>query len=407
MKHTIKLAAGGRAMTLGLIAALTTSTVAFGECGVPNPPAPLDPEGVVAAMPEEVQAFYAGYPNEVYPSGFADMERVEGPWKIGVSFGANLNAFTAGIIRQAEEDFAKLKEEGVVTGEIQRAWSADAASQSPANQIAGFQDLMRAGVNAIVIVPLSGEALAPLVDQAGQQGIVTVAFGGYIPSDYAINMYQNPYMNMAEVLSPILKDLDGKGNALMVRGLPIIPVDPQQYDASLEMLADCPDINVVGTVEGGYVPAQAKTVVMQYLTANSEDIDLVVQTNAMQPGIISAFEQLGKSVPPVTANVAQVGEMAYMKENPDYRTWGTVMGGANQTEAAMRIALRTLAGQGPKATEFAFIPPVVGPDNAADYYVEGSTLNTDGEINGEGQTILPDDVLDAFFERPDMPIKAE
>lgn len=375
---------------------------ASAECGTFADIPANDPEGIVAGLPVDLQAAFNGYPNEVKTSAFADADAKEGPWKVGLLLGANLNDFTASSIEKLEEKFQEAKEAGLVEGELLTSWAADAASQSPATQVAGFQELVRAGADAIITVPLAGDAMAAAVDEAGKQGVVTVSYGGYIPSAYALNVYQNPYLHLAEVTSRIMADIGGEGDVLMVRGMPILPIDPQQYDAAQAVLSNCENVEVVGEVEGGFTKAGAKTAALQWLTSHPGDVDAVIQLNAMGPGVISAFEQAGRTVPPVSGNTAQVGDVAYLHENAanGYKTYLTPIGGAGQTEAAFRIAMRTLAGEGPKGTEFTFIPEIITADTVDDYFLEGTNLNSPGDVSGPDQSILPDEQLDAFFNNP-------
>jgi len=381
-------------------------TALTGDCGTYPDIAPSDPEGIVAALPEKSQAAYNGYPDDVITSAWAQVPKKEGPWKVGLLFGALLNDFAESALAQIQADFADAKAKGLVEGELLTSWAADSASQSPTTQIAGFQDLVRAGADVIITVPLSGEALAPVVDEAGEQGVVTVAFSGRIPSKYAINLFANSYLNVADTVSQIASDISGKGNVLIVRGLSLLPADPQMFDATTTILGECPDIKVVGELEGGYTQAGAKTVVMQWLTANPGAVDAVIQFNTMGPGVISAFQQAGRPVPPVSLTVAQVADVAYLHDHlaEGYKSYGTLGGGANSIDAAFRIAMRTLSGQGPKTTEFAFAPPQVTPENVDDYYTPGTDINSAGEINGEGQAIMPDEMLDPLFNNPTAPI---
>ena len=380
------------------------SSADAGDCGVIPQIAPNDPNKIVPTLPESVQADFNGFPSPVLTSAFVTTPAKPGPWKIGLLFGANLNDFTAGSIAQLEKDFAAAKAAGLVEGnDFLRAWAADAASQSPDLQVSQYQDLVRQGADAIITVPLSGEAMKPVVDEAGKQGVVTVAIGGDIPSQYAINIYGNPFQTMAEVMSPTLKSIGGKGNALIVRGLDFLPLDQAQYAAVNTMLKTCPNVKVAGTVQGGFTQAGAKSEVLSFLTANAAPINAVFQLNVMAPGIISGFEQAGRDVPSVTMNNAQYGDIAYLAAHvaDGYKAWGTANSGADQTEAALRAALRTLSGQGPKTTQFVYVPQLITPENVADFVVPGTDLSSPGEINGKGdQPVLPDDQMNAFFTTP-------
>jgi len=378
----------------------------LGDCGtLPDLPAD-DPEGIVAALPEDIQAGYLGYPNPVEASNWADFAGFDEPVPVGLSLGANANAWTDESINEFNRLVGLSAEAGLTTDEPINYWAADVSAQSPAAQVAGYQDQVRQGAKLIVITPLSGEALAPAVDEAGEQGVITIVYGGQIPSKYAINVYQNPFLNVAQPTADILAHVGGSGNVLMVHGISSFPIDQQGYEAAMETIALCPDVTVAGEIEGGYVTPTVKTETLTWLTANPAEVAAVVQLNAMGSGIIQAFEQSGRTVPPVTMNTASAGDVAYLYDNEadGYYAVGTVGGGESQVNAAFRVAMRVLAGQGPITNEMIVAPPYITPENVGDYYQQGWDLNSAENVQGD---VFPDATMDAFFTSPaELPFDA-
>jgi ribose transport system substrate-binding protein len=375
------------------------SATASGDCGTLPEVPPQDPEGIVAGLTPETQAGYNGYPAPVESSEFADFTGFGEAVPIGLSLGSNANSFTDESITEFGRLLELSSEAGMTTPEAVNYWAADVAAQSPAAQVAGYQDQVRQGAKLIVIVPLSGEALAPAVDEAGAQGVVTVVYAGSIPSKYAINVYQNPFLNVAQPTADVLKETGGSGNVLMVHGISSFPIDQQGYEAAKATIALCPDAKIAGEIEGGYVTPTAKTETLSWLTANPAEVSAVVQLNAMATGVITAFEQSGRTVPPVTMNTASAGDIAYLHDNaPDgYYAVGTVGGGASQLNAAFRVGMRVLAGQGPITNEMITAPPLITPDNVDDYYQDGWDINSAEGIQGD---VFPDAVMSEFFTAP-------
>lgn len=398
-------AAGALAFGLGACAATPSETTEgggstdLGDCGVVPQIAPNDPNGIVAAMPEDIQAGFNGYPNEVFVSPFKDMPATEEPVTVGLSMGANANQWTQDAIDELDALLVDSTAAGLTNADPINSWAADVSAQSPTAQIAGYQDQVRQGVKVILIVPMSGEALVPAVEEAGKQGVVTIAFGGNIPSEYAINVYQNPFLNIATPTAAIAENAGGTGEFLLVHGISSFPIDQQGTEAAKLVLESCPGISIAGEIEGGYTTPQAKTETLSYLTSNPRDIAGVIQLNTMAAGIISGFEQAGRTVPPVSMNTATEGDVWFLNENKDdgYFAVGSVGSGASQLNAAFRVGMRIISGQGPIASEFITEAPQITPDNVADYFVEGTDLNSTGTIRGD---VFPDDVMDAFFESP-------
>lgn len=103
--------------------------------------------------------------------------------------------------------------------------------------------------------------------------------------------------------------------------------------------------------------------------------------NAMAAGIISGFQQAGRTVPPVSMNTATEGDVAFLYDNLDdgYFAVSSVGSGASQLNAAFRAAMRIISGQGPITSEFITEAPLITPDNVADYYVPRHRPELDGD----------------------------
>jgi ribose transport system substrate-binding protein len=371
----------------------------LGNCGVIPQIAPIDPNGIVASLPADVQAGFNGYPNEVMVSAFKEMVAADGPVSVGLSMGANANQWTQDAIDELDELLVASTDAGLTNPNPINSWAADVSAQSPTAQIAGYQDQVRQGAKVILIVPMSGEALIPVVEEAGKQGVITVSFGGNIPSEYAINVYQNPFLNVATPTARIAEHVGGTGDFLLVHGISSFPIDQQGTEAAKLVLEECPGITIAGEIEGGYTIPTAKTETLSFLTSNPREFAGVIQMNAMAAGIISGFEQAGRTVPPVSMNTATEGDVAYLHDNMDagYFSVGSVGSGASQLNAAFRVAMRVISGQGPITSEFITEAPLITPENVADYYVDGTDLNSTGTIRGD---VFPDDVMDSFFTSP-------
>ena len=257
-----------------------------GECGqVPEIPVE-DPEGVVAGMPESTQKLYSGYPGPVRKSPWANYKGSKPPWRIGLSNLAVNSAFETNLIEGLEKAFAQAKEEGLVTGELEKAILPDEATETPAQQIAGFQAMVRNGVEGVIMTPLSGEAIAPAITQAGKQGVPTVVLGNTSPSDYAIA--DNP-LNIAGGTAQTIKAMGGKGDIVIVRGLAGAPAETYGYKQIMAEVKACPELHVVGEINGNWNNATAKSAMQQFLASHPQEIDGVLQNGIMAQGIIAGL----------------------------------------------------------------------------------------------------------------------
>jgi ABC-type sugar transport system substrate-binding protein len=358
--------------------------------------------GADEGMSDETKAQYSGYPGPIRVSPYASMPAKEGPWKIGFSSLASNSAFTDNLLTGLQEAFAKAKELGLVTGDLQLSIMPDASTQTPAAQIAGFQSMVRGGVDGVVMLPLAADPLAPALTEAGEAGVPTVVMGNTNPSDYAISV--NP-LNIAKGTAETVKAMGGKGDIVVMRGLQGAAAETYGFEQIQAIIDACPDLNVIGEVNGNWNNATAKTAMQQFLVSHPGKIDGVLQNGIMAQGVIQAFQQVGREVPPVSMVGAQAGDLSYFKDNLDdgYDTGGSAYNGKQQAWVAMRVLLDTLAGNGPKVTDIPIPVPVVTKDNVADFVPPGATLNSLGDPLGSPDDFGSQEYLNQFFTTPDGP----
>ena len=88
----------------------------------------------------------------------------------------------------------------------------------------------------------------------------------------------------------------------------------------------------------------------------------------MEKGIIEAFEQVGRDVPPVTMGNPDQAGLAYWRDHQadGYHTAATAQPSAAGADAMFRVGMRILEGKGPKITSIVGNPPLtVDSDNLA------------------------------------------
>ena len=107
-----------------------------GSCGTVPEFDVKDVDGAVAALPAEIRANYASYPEEVYASPWKDLPKADGPVKVGLSYLPIANPFGKSVLDQLEASFAEAKAEGLVEGELVKRIMPDPATMTPAEQSA-------------------------------------------------------------------------------------------------------------------------------------------------------------------------------------------------------------------------------------------------------------------------------
>lgn len=372
-----------------------TESAAAGQCGSVPELGANDPSDVLAELSPELQAGYNGYPYEIQKSAWADWksEKTEGFTAaiVGTSPAAPFIAVYQDTLAAALEDAgvdivlnAAPNDPGDVPGQLQQ-----------------FSQAISLKPDVIFLNPVAPEPALDLVEEAHAAGIPVVAVVVPIDSPYAVSVTFNAVLQSMATASPIFGAIGGSGDVLEVTGVPGIPA--QQFweagrDAALEL---CPDVKVVGSVQGMFQPPLAQQATVQYLSTNPAGVDAVIQTGTMGWAVRDAFTQAGQPVPPIQDVGASQGMAAYAAANPDYAYFGSVTPPEDMAKAAAMIGLKVLAGAGPKVNHIINESFIVNQSNLSDI-VDPSWAPEDGTDLAPEGTYLTDDQIAEFFAKPEL-----
>ena len=136
-------------------------------CGSVDLPKPKDPDGIVAALPEKFQTYYAGYPDEVTKSVWSDFKPDHPPpYRVAVSF--------AQLTTDAQvKMFDSLKKELTSNPDIELDALSTGQDVNLVTQLQQAQTLLNRKPDLLIVEPIA-EAFDDIVDKAGEQGIPTV-----------------------------------------------------------------------------------------------------------------------------------------------------------------------------------------------------------------------------------------
>jgi ribose transport system substrate-binding protein len=367
---------------------------ADGACFTIPEVAPNDPSGVVASLPKDLQAGYAGYPAEILPSAWADWKPDhEGPYKVGIIWQPPINP----LIVQMHEDLKKtLKESGEV--EI----IADLAPQNPMDvpgALQLFDQVVAQKPDMIIMAPLASEAFVDKIEQAGKAGIPVSTPLLPVASEYAIGSSLNNWLTGATLATKVAEEIDGTGNVLVVRGIPGVQLDTDVAAGYQSVLDRCPNLNVAGEVVGNFNVADAKSAVLQFLSSHTGNIDAVLQVGVMTPGVIQAFEQLGRPVPVIADSGSTQASVAYAHENAEAYPLIGNSDPTGQGTAFAEIALRTLHGDGPLVNQMVSPVGLLTSEDVPGLFQEGWNIGSLDAIQVDEDVFLTSDELDALFTR--------
>jgi ABC-type sugar transport system substrate-binding protein len=370
-------------------------------CGYSAPVGPANPSGIYTTLPKSLKAVYSSDPGALTPSPWAHSKPVKGPWKIGFIEIAIINDYQQHLLDGIKAQFAKAKAKGLVKGSLLTNIPPTIAATTPEEEISAVQQMVRLGVNAIIIEPIAGAPLVPAIDAAGKAGIPVILADIPLPqAKYGVVVWsQNQTAADAGALG-----LMKQGNLLMVRGLAGNPNDVVLYDQAVADLKYCPNIHIAGSIYGNWDNGSAKTAVTQYLASHPEGVDGVIQDGGMMAGVIDAFQSEGKTVPVISDGECDGGDLSWwLAHKSTYKTVGGCFNGYQGAYVFFNAALRVLAGDGPKYQTIEIPAPIVTNANLSKFAVPGLPITSPDEVGGPLTAWCTDTCLDQYFNKPGTP----
>lgn len=374
-----------------------SGAAAAGACGTTVPVGPSNPSGVYASMPANLKSIYSSYPNELIQSPWATTKiTAKPPWKIGFIAFAITNPYNQDVLTGLQQQFAKAKAAGLVTGSLITNIPATMAASTAEQQISAIQQMVSQGVNAIILLPVDSVAEAPAINAAGKAGVpVILADTPPAPNTpYAVSAWSQ---NQVEADAGAL-GLIKSGNIIMVKGIAGNENDVVLYNQAIADLKNCPNIHVAATLYGNWDEGTAKTVVAQYIASHPQPLAGAIQDGGMMSGVIQAFEATGAKVPVIADGECGGGDLSWWLAHKD--TYQTVAGCFNGFQGAytyMDVTLRVLDNKGPKYNVLEMPTPAITNANLAQFAKPGLPLSSTEEVGGPQTAWCDDACLDKYF----------
>ncbi len=133
------------------------------------------------------------------------------------------------------------------------------AGPNAQRQIQQINAMVQAGAKAIVVYPISPTALNQVVKNACDKGVKIFAYDGDISEPCAYNISIDQEEAGRVTAEWLVKKLDGKGDIVLITGVPGTSVDDLRTKAAKEVFAKHPDIKIVGEAVGMWSQAVART----------------------------------------------------------------------------------------------------------------------------------------------------
>ncbi len=323
------------------------------------------------------------------------------PWKIGYASSYAGNTWRANAMSQLQDEIIpKWKQLGLISEVI-----VTQSNLRDATQIQQMRQLVDQGVDAIIVCCSNPTALNQTVKYAYERGVPTFSLTGYLTSEYAVNSSVNYQLAGFEIGKWMANELGGKGNVLVVEGIPGTSASDSQDRGVKAGLATAKNIKIVGSIAGMWTDQVAQGEVQRWLSTYPGKLDGVVVQSAAEMGVLRALAQSGRSDVPVAIG-GELGALCYWRKNPDYissaiQTWPP----QDEMELIWDIMMRTLQGQGPKVQSIMVDPVTVTYNDLKEVMSEDCDPNSPDWLAVGKDRWGSSAFLDGFFYRPADPAK--
>ncbi|MFB2549959.1 ABC transporter substrate-binding protein [Ensifer soli] len=227
------------------------------------------------------------------PSVEAGKYRKDAPWVIGMSsFGVNANTWTVQVAHEAQAAADRDQR-------ISKFVLLDAGFDQK-KQVADIEDLIAQKVDAIIVQPVTTTSANASIEKAVAAGIPVVLHTGRIDSDAYTTEIQGGAEHFGKVMGDFLvKELGGKGNIWVLRGLAGHPEDTNRYKG-LQQSLEGSEIKIVAEEHGDWQYDKAKKV-CETLYLNDPNVDGIWSSGAdMTRACVDVFKQFGAAIPPIS-----------------------------------------------------------------------------------------------------------
>lgn len=304
----------------------------------------------------------------------------DGPYTLGLSeFNISANSSRIQHVESVKREAAANGCELIITD----------ANGDTQKQISDIQDLVAAGVDAIIMVPNSPTATNVVTRQAIEQGIPVCVYLSPIEGDAAYTCYigANDYAFAYSAATWTLEKMGGKGKMITLMGIPGIKITEERDRAFRDAIKALPDgganIEILAEYYTDFDYAKGKQAMETALAAYPRIDGIYSQGGPCARGAIEAMQAAGRPLVPITGET----DNGYLKmwKNlkdktgfeslaPDYPMW---IGAA-----AVRNAVKCLNGEPVER----FFTPNVMP-------VTQETIDTEARM----------DLSDSYWALTDLP----
>ena len=293
------------------------------------------------------------------------------------------------------------------------------AEGDAATQLQQAEQAINAGAKVILLVNLSSESGATIIDTARDADVKVVDYDRLTAAGSGADAYVSfdnvkVGQTMADTVGPVIDELEGTPNVVLMNGGPTdnnSKLFKQGYyesgDFAVKEKADAGDVKVVADQDVPDWDNQvALTLFEQILVANKNDVDAVYAANdGIAGAVVSALKSANHDPVPLSGQDATVGGIQNVLAG--WQTMTVYKPIKAEADAAAAIAIGLLNGEDPKDVEgewevqsinngeadlpyIALEPIAVTKDNIEETVIEDGFRTWDEVCTGEFEQYCPE-----------------
>lgn len=246
--------------------------------------------------------------------------------------------------------------------EMENQWKAALRMEPFASQVDGpiynsnnnlrdqsqqLTNLVSLGVDAICIDAASPTALNAIIDQAARRGILVVSFDNTVTTKSALSVNTDQFAFGRILAQHLADEIGGKGNVIMVTGVPGTTVDADRNAGAEAVWKAHPGIKVINRFTGMWDSSVAQKNTAAVVSSLPKIDGIWAQGGT--DGVLKAFRAAGRPLPP-TCGESENGFRKFLAGAPGYeKVRGLSIGQPPYLSVvAMEVARRILRGEYPR-----------------------------------------------------------
>ena len=289
--------------------------------------------------------------------------RKKPPYTIGFSNASVVNSWRVQMVRELQAEADRHKD-------VIKSLLITDANGNISKQISDVQDLLAKGIDALLLAPLSPDALVPAVNRALRQGVPVIVFNSKISGDRYTSFIGEDQVQFGYVIAKwLMQKMNCQGNLIVLDGVAGNSITEERFQGLEKAIKECPDpskINVLSRYPSDWAYDKGKLSTERALAAYPKIDGVWSQGGAMTQGAIEAFQAAHRPLVPMTGEDNNGFLKLWQKLQPE--GFSSCAGSEPTWESAIALvfALRALQGE-PIPKDFLVPVPTVTDENLGKY----------------------------------------